>query len=150
MIIRSIVLLCALAGQSFAECQSNKVDLRGAFGQARFAVEVADDNAERAQGLMFREELADDAGMLFLYERPTQLAFWMRNTLIELDMLFLNREGRIQHIHHRAKPGDETPIRGGVGVAVLEISGGRAREVGIMPGDTLRHPFFGADAAWPC
>jgi uncharacterized membrane protein (UPF0127 family) len=100
---------------------------------------------------MFRESLPREAGMLFLYEYPQQLSFWMRNTLIELDMIFLRPDGVVAHVHERAQPLDETPITGGRGlVAVLEVNGGLAREMGIVPGVALRHPFFGDRAAWPC
>jgi uncharacterized membrane protein (UPF0127 family) len=151
-VIRSAVLILLLCAQSvWATCREDQVYLRGDFGQARFTVELADDAEERARGLMFRESMPSGAGMLFLYERPTQLSFWMRNTLIELDLLFLNEAGVVTLIHERAQPLDETPIPGGVGVAVLEINGGLAKQIGIRPGAEMRHPFFARRrAAWPC
>jgi len=90
--------------------------------------------------------------MLFIYNRPTSLSFWMRNTLIELDMLFVDATGVIRNIHERAIPLDETPIFGGDGLThVLEINGGLARTLGIKVGDQLRHPSFEqSTAAWPC
>ena len=134
-----------------AACSDTSVEIRGAFGKARFSVEIADDNQERAQGLMFREHLPTSSGMLFIYERPQRLSFWMRNTLIELDLLFLDATGTITHIHERAQPLDETPITGGRGLAVLEINGGLAQRMGISVGDELRHPAFAeGPAAWPC
>ncbi len=139
-----------LAGASSAACSNEAVTLRGDFGQARFSVEVADDAQERAQGLMHRESMPQSSGMLFLYERTSQLSFWMRNTLIELDMLFIDEAGVVQHIHHRAQPLDETPIPGGRGIAVLEINGGLAERMGIEVGAQVRHSFFGTDAAWAC
>lgn len=135
-----------------AECSENSVSLRGDWGQARFSVEIADDAGERAQGLMFRESLPGSAGMLFIYDRPQLLSFWMRNTLIPLDLLFIDERGVVQHIHHNAVPHDETPITGGGDVvSVLEINGGLARRMGLTEGTELRHPAF-ADArpAWPC
>ncbi len=152
-LIRTLVI-CALSllpQGLLAACSDTSVQIRGAFGQARFSVEVADDNRERAQGLMHREHLPTSSGMLFLYERPTTLSFWMRNTLIELDLLFIDKTGVVRNIHHRAQPLDETPINGGRGIAVLEINGGLAQRMGIKPGDELRHPFFEAGpASWPC
>jgi len=75
----------------------------------------------------------------------------MRNTLIPLDMIFLDARGRVAHVHANARPLDETPISGGPGVqAVLEINGGFAARLGIAPGTEMLHPLFGADAAWPC
>jgi uncharacterized protein len=78
--------------------------------------------------------------------------FWMENTLISLDMLFLDEAGTVTHIHHEARPLDRTPIDGGDGVAmVLEINGGMARRLGIGPGSELRHPRIDpALAVWPC
>lgn len=151
--IRLIAICLALfqAGAALAACREDTVFLRGDWGQARFAVELAQDPDAQARGLMFRETLPKSAGMLFLYDRPQQLSFWMRNTLIELDIIFVDPAGVVRHIHHRAQPLDETPVSGGDGLqAVLEINGGLAQAMGIAPGTELRHPFFGADAAWPC
>ena len=151
MIKQACALVCALlVGTDAVACSDNSVKLRGDFGTARFSIEVADDPGERAQGLMFRERMAASSGMLFLYERPQRLSFWMRNTLIELDILFVDARGVVQKVHHRAQPHDETPIDGGQGIAALEINGGLAKRMGIVPGAELQHPFFGADAAWPC
>jgi len=107
----------------------------------QFAVEVVDTPQTRARGLMFRPSLAPNAGMLFVYERPQPVAFWMRNTLISLDLLFAGPDGRIGRIHANAVPLDETSIPGGDGIQfVLEIPGGRAAELGIAPGARMRHP----------
>jgi len=142
------------AGQGVAgpACSPSAVDLRGDWGQAHFSVEVADDAQEQAKGLMFREKLAMSAGMLFVYDRPHNVRFWMKNTLIPLDMIFLDQTGRVTHIAENTRPLDETPIDGGDGVLmVLEINGGMARALGITIGSQLRHPAFDSDlAAWPC
>lgn len=125
----------------------------GGFGQAVFNVEVAADDASRAQGLMHVAHMPMSKGMLFVYDQPQQLAFWMRNTLIELDMLFLDDFGEIKHIHHRAQPLDETVISPGTMKlkGVLEINGGLALRMGIATGDTLRHPaFVSRDTPWEC
>ncbi|MDW3222195.1 MAG: DUF192 domain-containing protein [Paracoccaceae bacterium] len=147
------LILCVLGqGVSAQECRDDTVYLRGDWGQARFAVEIADDTEERAQGLMHRESMPSSSGMLFVYERPQFLSFWMRNTLIPLDLLFIDAAGRVQKIHHSAQPLDETPILGGEDLThVLEINGGLAKAMGITPGTTLRHPTFSNLAAeWPC
>ncbi|ASM72575.1 MULTISPECIES: DUF192 domain-containing protein [Roseobacteraceae] len=140
------------ANALWAACSDEAVDLRGDWGRARFNVEIADDNEERAQGLMHRSKMAQSAGMLFVYESPRRMSFWMRNTLIELDMLFIDAQGVVQHIHHRAIPLDETPIFGGENLlAALEINGGLAERLGITEGTQVRHPTFSDnDAAWPC
>ncbi|CAM4050566.1 DUF192 domain-containing protein [Palleronia rufa] len=126
--------------------------MRGDWGQARFAVSVMDDPEERARGLMFVEDLAPMTGMLFIYDRPQPVSFWMRNTLIPLDMLFLDATGTVRRIHENAVPLDETPIPGGDDIlAVLEINGGMSGRLGIEEGSVLRHPDLPQDqAAWPC
>ncbi|GAA0302113.1 DUF192 domain-containing protein [Rhodovulum strictum] len=144
-------LVLAMAGAARAQCDGTRVDLRGDWGSARFTVEIADSEETRARGLMHRETLPAWAGMLFVYDHPQRVAFWMKDTLIPLDMLFLDPEGRVLKVHQNARPLDRTPIDGGEGVqAVLEINGGLADRLGIGPGSELRHPAFGPDAAWPC
>ncbi|MCR8828078.1 DUF192 domain-containing protein [Pseudosulfitobacter koreensis] len=154
--MRGILYTCLFvmsgAGSVLAACSENAVDLRGDWGRARFNVEVADDNEERARGLMHRETMPQSAGMLFVYDSPRRLSFWMRNTLIPLDMLFVDAQGVVRNIHHRAVPLDETPIVGGDDLLIaLEINGGLAKRLGITVGTELRHPaLVGADVAWPC
>ena len=146
-------LLSLLPALGLAEgaCAPDRVDLRWPGGSESFAVELADDAAERAQGLMFRESLAPDAGMLFVYESPRRAQFWMKNTLIPLDMIFADATGTVTRVHSNAIPGDLTPIDGGEGVVfVLEINGGLAQRLGIVPGAEVRHPAVGPDAAWSC
>lgn len=140
------------AASAEAVCAPDRVDLRWSGGRESFAVEVADDPDERAQGLMFRESLDAAAGMLFVYESPRRAQFWMKNTLIPLDMIFADGSGRVTRVHAQASPGDLTPIDGGEGVVfVLEINGGLAERLGIVPGAELRHPSVSpATAAWPC
>ncbi len=134
-------------------CAPGHVDVRGDWGSARFNVEIADEPEERAQGLMFREELAPSAGMLFLFPRPQPLSFWMRNTLISLDIIFLDSAGTVVTIRENAIPLDETSLSGGPDplLAVLEINGGLSRQIGISVGSQLRHPGMPQElAAWPC
>jgi uncharacterized membrane protein (UPF0127 family) len=149
---KAAAFLVFAQGAAAQDCRDDTVFLRGDWGQARFSVEVADDGPERARGLMHRDSMAQSAGMLFVYERPQTLSFWMRNTLIELDMLFVDATGVVRHIHHRAQPLDETPIIGGKDLThVLEINGGLAQRLGISAGSVLRHPSFSAAlAVWPC
>lgn len=149
-----LAVLCLAAGASgaSAECRPDVVSLRGGWGSTQFKVEIADSPEERAQGLMFRESMARGEGMLFVYEAPQHATFWMKNTLIPLDMIFADAAGRVTRVHHEAIPGDLTAIDGGEGVyAVLEINGGLAERYGIGPGSELQHPVFsGGPAAWGC
>lgn len=108
-----------------------------------FRVEIADDDAERARGLMYRRSLARDAGMLFLFPRDQVMSFWMKNTYVPLDMLFIDATGRIADLHENAWPLDETPIRSDRPVrAVLELVAGSVRRLGIKVGDRVIHRAF--------
>jgi uncharacterized protein len=110
----------------------------------KFEVELATNDAERARGLMYRKQLGAYEGMLFDFYREMQVSFWMKNTLIPLDMVFIAGDGTVKHVHANAVPlSTETipsrfPVR-----AVLEINGGSAALLGIKPGDKVKHPIFG-------
>jgi uncharacterized protein len=122
--------------------------LHTATGDYPFAIEIADSGAEQSRGLMFRQELAPDAGMLFDYGSERKVSFWMQNTYIPLDMVFISADGTVKHIHENAKPLDPTSISSRVPVRfVLEIPGGRAREIGLKAGDRLEHIRVGAPPA---
>ncbi|MBT9384489.1 DUF192 domain-containing protein [Pseudooceanicola sp. CBS1P-1] len=141
------------SGPAMAACRADRVELRGSGGVARFSVEIADDAAERAQGLMWRETMATGAGMLFVYERAQpRIAFWMKNTLIPLDILFLDASGTVRSVAANAVPGDETDLPGAPGSQfVLEINGGLAARMGLGPGTVMRSPYLDQSAAaWPC
>ncbi len=142
----------ALPGQGFANCKLDQTVITYENNKASFAIEIADTESERAQGLMFRESMPKFSGMLFVYEFPQPTSFWMRNTLIPLDMLFINEKGVVTKIHSNAIPGDETPIFGGDEVlAVLELNGGLAEKLGLKAGAILQHPAFDPEiAALPC
>ncbi|WP_424928101.1 DUF192 domain-containing protein [Amaricoccus tamworthensis] len=135
-----------------AECQDDALDIRLGESTYRFDVEVMDDRAERARGMMHRESLGRFAGMLFVYDYPQPVSFWMRNTLIPLDMLFFDETGALVSFHENAVPLDETPIPGGNRIQyVLEINGGMTSTLGIDEGAELRHPSIDQErAAWPC
>ena len=133
-------------------CRDDRIELRGDFGTARFRVAVADTPQTRAQGLMHVPEMPRMAGMLFVYERPQAVSFWMENTLIPLDMIFADHTGTVRRIHENASPLDRTPIPGGDGIQyVLEINGGLAARIGLSAGDEMRHPAIAPEhASWPC
>jgi len=106
-------------------------------------VEVAEDPKEKALGLMFRTELADNRGMLFPYDEPRELSMWMHNTYIPLDMVFIRPDGVIHRIEVRAEPMSDRVINsGGLVSAVLELAGGAAERLGIKEGDRIRSPLF--------
>jgi uncharacterized membrane protein (UPF0127 family) len=141
--------LALLAGAAFA--QGNDIQFRRSSlvivtggREIKFDVELALNDAERSRGLMFREKLGPYDGMLFDFHREAPVSFWMKNTLIPLDMIFIAADGTIRSIHANAVPhSTETipsqfPVRG-----VLEINGGSAKLLGIKPGDKVRHPIFG-------
>ena len=149
------LLLSALlawgASSAAAECRDDRVTIQGSFGEARFTVRVADDPAERAQGLMNVEELGTLEGMLFVYDEPQPVSFWMHNTLIPLDMIFAGADGTITAVHENAVPLDRTSIPGGEAVQfVLEVNGGLTERLGMGVGDVLQHPAIGESAALPC
>ncbi|MEO8244730.1 MAG: DUF192 domain-containing protein [bacterium] len=136
-----------------AACAPDTVELRTLAGNViRFSAELAATEAERELGLMNRDKMASSAGMLFAYPEPHHVYFWMKNTLIPLDMVFANAEGRVTAVHSDAVPLDETPIDGGDGVRyVLEINGGLARKLGLVPGTVLRSAMLDQSASvWPC
>ena len=145
-------LLAACGTAVGAQCAADRVDLRGDWGTARFDVELATTPEERSRGLMFRESMPRGDGMLFVFDRERPLSFWMRNTLIALDIIFLDAEGRVVNVAAGAVPGDETPLPSdGPALAVLEVNAGLAARMGIGPGDELRSPVLPQDdAAWAC
>lgn len=106
----------------------------------RFTVEVAGTPDQQERGLMFRKSLAGDRGMIFPYAPPQQVAFWMKNTLIPLDIVYIRADGTIARIIN-AEPMDLTPLPSGEPIVlVLEIRGGRAAELGIKEGDKVSWP----------
>ncbi len=112
-------------------------------GLQHFKVEIADTPSSREQGLMYRKALAPDRGMLFDFKTPQEVAFWMKNTILPLDMVFIAKDGRIVSIARNAVPFDQTPIpSGGPILGVLEINGGVADKEGLEPGDKVVAALF--------
>jgi uncharacterized protein len=150
---RTLLLLAAAIAASLfafsggAQLQSfgtSELTIVSTTGPHRFTVEVAQTPEQMEQGLMFRRTMPPDAGMLFIYNTPTVATMWMRNTLIPLDMLFVDGQGRIVNIHQRAVPQTLDVIAAGAPVrAVIELNGGTAARLGIAPGDRVQHPIFG-------
>ena len=103
-----------------------------------FQVEVADEAEERRVGLMYREEMEREQGMLFALTRSDIIRMWMQNTILPLDMIFANGEGRIVHIHENAVPFSTAEINSRRrALYVLEVNSGVAKELGLAPGDRL-------------
>ena len=144
--------LAVSAGTAFADCQDDQVEFRGPEGVSTFSVEIADTAETRARGLMFRKSMDDDHGMLFVYPRQRPVAFWMKNTFIPLDMIFVDETGVVKAVHADAIPHDTTPIPSGAPVRfVVEVNAGIAEAKGIGPGAEMRHPVIDPErAVWQC
>ena len=149
--LATLGLSALLAAPVFA-CEENAIEIKSDAGKFRFEIDIADDDLERAQGLMHVEEMATLKGMLFIYDAPLHARFWMKNTLIPLDMLFADETGRIMRIHENATPLSEDTIDGGQDILyVLEINGGLADQFGIEEGAVMKHPAIDqTQAAWAC
>lgn len=144
--VAGLVLVLAVA--SFFVFTSNSIGSTATLftqsGMHRISVEIADTDETRATGLMHREEMAEDHGMLFDFGETRPVSMWMKNTLIPLDMLFLREDGTIARIARNARPFDLTPIPSGEPVRyVLELNGGAAARLGAAEGDRLEHPIIG-------
>jgi len=136
---------CAVAGTP-KDAQGNPLEaltVTTSSGEHRFMVEIADDDAERTRGLMFRDPLADDRGMLFQFPDVAERGFWMHNTPSPLDIIYIDPRGRIVSIAKNATPQSDAVLpSNGPASGVLELRAGRADEIGAKAGDKVRHPFF--------
>lgn len=146
--MRGLAVAAVMIGVSLplAACSDEKVlTIHSDTVDHTFKVEVVNTPESRAKGLMYVQELAPDAGMLFDFLEEREVSFWMRNTYIPLDMLFIRADGVIANIHVNARPHDVTgiPSEGPVQF-VLEIPGGRSVELGIEAGDTVSHDLIEA------
>ncbi len=146
-VVLVLVMLLAPAVSAVAQTVAfGHAELTVVTGDGRghvFAVEVATSPEQLAQGLMFRKALEPNAGMLFDFGQPRQVAMWMKNTLIPLDMLFIDRGGRVIFVEQYAVPGTLQP-RGPAEpvLAVLEVAAGTARRLGLKAGDRVEHSLF--------
>ena len=138
------LLLAVPAAAQLQRFPTAELTIETAKDRHKFNVEVASTPAQWEQGLMFRQSLAPDAGMLFDFKAPSPISMWMKNTLIPLDMLFIDAQGRIINIAERTVPGSLAPVSAaGPARAVLELTAGTAFRLGIRPGDRVLHPIFG-------
>ena len=137
------------AGQVLA-CSDNTIDLRTGAGVKTYTIEIADTTAERAQGLMFREEMARDHGMYFVYPTGRPVAFWMKNTPLPLDIIYINERGIICSIAANTTPFSEEALPSRCAAqTVLELNAGEAKAAGIRVGAPVRHSAV-ANPAWSC
>ena len=136
-----LLLLVGPAAAQLVAFPKDTVTIETAAGaKHRFNIELATTPPQIMQGLMFRRQMAADAGMLFVIEPPDNAVFWMKNTYIPLDMIFIAPDGRILNIAERTIPQTETPVpAAGLTRAVLEVNGGTAARLGLKPGDRVRH-----------
>ena len=141
--IAACAVVLTLTGPARAAGEAT-IEIISKTGVHPFAVELATNDAERARGLMFRKQLPEGRGMLFDFQSAQLVSFWMHNTYISLDMIFIGSDGRILRISEDATPLSDQlipsiyPVR-----AVLEVIAGTARKLGIAPGDRVAGPIFG-------
>jgi uncharacterized membrane protein (UPF0127 family) len=137
------VLVVASVGAPAVGEGLESLEIATSAGRRAFQVEIANNDASRERGLMDRRYMAADRGMLFEFDRDAPTSFWMKNTYIPLDMIFIARSGVVTRIVANAEPLSERAIpSGGPCAAVLELNGGAAASIGLKVGDKVRHPFF--------
>jgi uncharacterized protein len=138
-----IVFLAASASVPTKSGELDSLQIATSTGRHAFQVEIADNDATRERGLMDRRYMAPDHGMLFEFDRDQPATFWMKNTYIPLDMIFIARSGVVTRIVANAEPLSERVIpSGGPCAAVLELNGGTSASIGLKVGDKVLHPFF--------
>jgi hypothetical protein len=142
-VLPALAFVVLIAGAVYAQAlETLSVASQGGQRQT-FRVEVARNDADRAQGLMFRRSMAPDRGMLFDFAQVQPISMWMQNTYIPLDMLFIRPDGTIARVAENAEPLSTRTIPSGQPVlAVLELNGGTAARLGIKAGDRVEHPLF--------
>lgn len=139
----SVVLALFFAAPESHAADRAVLEIASKTGVHSFAVEVVDNDTDRAKGLMFRRSLSEGTGMLFDFKTEQDVAFWMQNTYIPLDMIFIRADGRILRIAENAEPMSTRQIQsGGKVLAVLEVIAGTSRKLGIAAGDRVAHPIF--------
>jgi uncharacterized membrane protein (UPF0127 family) len=142
-LLLGLALVLAWPASAQTSFERTSLEIESASGTLNFEVELASTPEQRRQGLMFRESLAADQGMLFDFGDTVPVTMWMRNTLIPLDMLFIDADGRIARIVADTEPLSDAVIGSGDPVrAVLELAAGTSAELGIAVGDRVVHPIF--------
>ncbi len=147
LLLLALWLPLAAGAQTQATMRRDTLKLITASGTHVFQIEVAESDVDKARGLMFRRELADDGGMLFPYSPPQEITMWMRNTYISLDMVFIRADGIVHRIETGTEPFSERVIPSeGDAAAVLEVKAGTAARIGLKAGDRVEHPLFARPA----
>jgi uncharacterized protein len=142
-VLAFVLFLAASFGVTAQGGEVDSLEIVTAAGRHVFQVEIANNDATRERGLMDRRFMAADHGMLFEFDREAPVSFWMKNTYIPLDMIFIAPSGVVTHIAANAEPLSERIIpSGGPCIAVLELNGGMAASIGLKVGDKVHHPFF--------
>lgn len=137
----ALVAACASAQDPFAKLPQAEIEAQTASGKHRFQVWITADDPSRERGLMFVRELPPGRGMLFLFDYPQQAAFWMKNTHIPLDLVFIDPAGVVLNVAADARPFSLEPIPSkGEAIAVLEVPAGTARRIGLAAGDRISLP----------
>lgn len=141
MKLAALLLAAAALAAAFPSLQQAKVQATTATGTHEFAVWIAADAKSRERGLMFVRDMPPDRGMLFVFEFPQVVAFWMKDTYLSLDLVFLDEDGMVLNVAANAKPLSLDPIESeGDALAVLELRGGTAKKIGLKAGDRLTLP----------
>ncbi|MDK9697263.1 MAG: DUF192 domain-containing protein [Siculibacillus sp.] len=131
------------AARAEAPLAADRLEIRTGAASRAFTVEVADTDSKRAEGLMFRTQMAPDHGMLFDFKREQPVWFWMKNTYLSLDMIFVKADGTILSIAENTTPLSEATVPSGGPVRfVFEVVAGTTRRLGIAPGDRVVHPLI--------
>ncbi len=143
----ALALSLAMAGSALAENRAMMLPVdpapliaETAKGELSFKVEIADDVSERSMGLMFRETLPADQGMLFVFQQTQPVGFWMKNTPLPLDLIFIGEDGKVKAIRQGEPQSEAVIAPNGPVRFVLELNAGTAVARGIKDGDQIRHP----------
>jgi uncharacterized protein len=142
-VLSSLILTVLGSAPNLFAAELQPLEIASKSGVHVFAVEMANTPEEQAKGLMFRRSLPEGQGMLFDFHQEQPTAFWMKNTYVSLDMIFIRGDGRILRIAENTVPLSEALVPSGGPVrAVLEVVAGTAKKLGIAPGDRVAHPIF--------
>jgi len=148
--LAGLIALCLALPVAAADpaCAPDRVTLIASPEPVSYRVEIADDPDEQARGLMFRTQMDEDAGMLFIFPSPRSAAFWMKNTVLSLDIVFIDATGRVLNVAEKTTPFSEAVLPSdGEALAVLEVHAGEAARRGFGPGTQVIHPAFTAAPA---